>query len=231
MIEVVMIEDDLELAEILSEFLGQHNIRVTNFCDPILGIEAIEKEKFDLLLLDLSLPKMDGLEVCKKIAKNKNIPIIISSARSDTQDKIDALAFGADDYLPKPYDPKELIARINSVLRRYNIVPTASIATALQGESYASDFIIDKDSREIFFKNQRLDLTRAEYEILCLLLSQPSNIFSRQQIAQRCDSIRIKSDFKSIDVMIGRLRTKICEDTRNPRYIISVRGLGYKIQL
>ena len=118
MIEVIMIEDDVELAEILSEFLKSNNVNLTNYPDPIVGMRAIEKQKYDLLLLDLTLPNIDGIEVCKKITKYKNIPIIISSARSDTQDKIDALEYGADDYLPKPYDPKELLARIHSVLRR-----------------------------------------------------------------------------------------------------------------
>lgn len=227
MIEVIMIEDDIELAEILTEFLKANNVNVTNYTDPVVGIQALEKYKYDLLLLDLTLPNMDGIEVCKKITKYKNIPIIISSARSDTQDKINALEYGADDYLPKPYDPKELLARMNSVLRRYNIVPTQSIA----GNSYNSDFIVDKDSMSVFFKEKKLDLTRAEYEILTLLMSQPSHIFSRAAIAEKCDSITSKGDYKSIDVIIGRLRNKICEDTRNPQYILSARGLGYKINI
>lgn len=227
MIEVIMIEDDIELAEILVEFLQENNIKVTNYSDPLLGIKALEEYKYDLLLLDLTLPNMDGLEVCKKVAKYKNIPIIISSARSDTQDKIDALEFGADDYLPKPYDPKELLARINSVLRRYNIVPTQSISS----NDYTSPFIVDKDSMSVLFKGKRLDLTRGEYEILTLLMSQPSQIFSRATIASQCDSIRAGRDHKSIDVIIGRLRSKICEDSRNPKYILSARGLGYKINI
>ncbi|RAX51382.1 DNA-binding response regulator [Helicobacter sp. 16-1353] len=227
MIEVIMIEDDVELAEILTEFLKANNVNVTNYADPIIGIQALEEHKYDLMLLDLTLPNMDGIEVCKKITKYKNIPIIISSARSDTQDKIDALEYGADDYLPKPYDPKELLARINSVLRRYNIVPTQAIL----GNDYQSDFVVDKDSMSVFFKEKKLDLTRAEYEILTLLISQPSHIFSRAVIAEKCDSIKSKGDYKSVDVIIGRLRNKICEDTRNPKYIISARGLGYKINI
>lgn len=226
MIEVIMIEDDVELAEILTEFLKANNVNVTNYADPVTGIQALEANNYDLLLLDLTLPNMDGIDVCKKITKYKNIPIIISSARSDTQDKINALEYGADDYLPKPYDPKELLARINSVLRRYSIVPTPAIAG-----SYNSDFIVDKDSMSVFFKEKKLDLTRAEYEILTLLMSKPSHIFSRAAIAQKCDSIKSKGDHKSIDVIIGRLRNKICEDTRNPQYILSARGLGYKINI
>lgn len=223
MIEIIMIEDDEELAEILGEFLHKNNIKVTNFTDPLLGIKELEKKQFDLMLLDLTLPNMDGLEVCKKITAYNNIPIIISSARSDTQDKIDALEFGADDYLPKPYDPKELLARINSVLRRYSIIPQSNDAKSI--------FMVNKDSMSIYFKNQPLDLTRAEYEILSLLLSKPNAIFSRENIAESCQSINSKGDYKSIDVIIGRLRNKICEDSKKPKYILSARGRGYKINI
>lgn len=118
MIEVLMIEDDIELAEFLSEFLLQHGIHVTNYDEPYTGISAANTQNYDLLLLDLTLPNLDGLEVCRRISKQKHIPIIISSARSDVEDKIKALDYGADDYLPKPYDPKELLARIQSLLRR-----------------------------------------------------------------------------------------------------------------
>ena len=118
MINVLMIEDDPEFAQILSEYLSDFNIKVTNFEDPYLGLSAGVKN-FDLLILDLTLPGMDGLEVCKEIRSKYNIPIIISSARSDISDKVVGLQLGADDYLPKPYDPKEMYARIMSLIRRY----------------------------------------------------------------------------------------------------------------
>ena len=224
MTKILMIEDDEELAEILSEFLQRNGISVKNYTDPLVGLKALESGNFDLMLLDLTLPNMDGIEVCKKISVDKNIPIIISSARSDTQDKITALELGADDYMPKPYDPKELLARINSVLRRYNIIPT-------QRESTKSVFLVDKDGMNVYFKEQRLELTRAEFEILTLLLSKPNFIFSREAIAKSCNSIKKTNDSKSIDVIIGRLRNKICENSKQPKYILSARGRGYKINL
>lgn len=125
MLEVLMIEDDLELATILSEYLKAHNINVTNYDEPYTGMSAINTQHFDILLLDLTLPNLDGLEVCKRVAKEKNIPIIITSARYDINDKVLGLEYGADDYLSKPYDPKEMVARIHSVLRRYNLVKKA----------------------------------------------------------------------------------------------------------
>lgn len=225
MLEILMIEDDVELAELLSDYLKQHGIHVTNYDEPYTGMSALATKHFDLLLLDLTLPNLDGLEVCKKVAKQKNIPIIISSARSDVNDKVKALDSGADDYIPKPYDPKELVARIQSLLRRYS---------QKMAEEKITDksviFSIDKDTREVFFKDKKLDLTRAEYEILTLLISKKGHVFSREAIAIESESINPESSNKSIDVIIGRLRSKIEENPKNPQYIISVRGVGYKLE-
>ncbi|AQQ60015.1 MAG: response regulator transcription factor [Helicobacter sp.] len=225
MLEILMIEDDVELAEVLSDYLKQHDIHVTNYDEPYTGMSALATKHFDLLLLDLTLPNLDGLEVCKKVAKQKNIPIIISSARSDVNDKVKALDSGADDYIPKPYDPKELVARIQSLLRRYS--------QKMAEEKIADKsviFSIDKDTREVFFKDKKLDLTRAEYEILTLLISKKGHVFSREAIAIESESINPESSNKSIDVIIGRLRSKIEENPKNPQYIISVRGVGYKLE-
>ena len=121
MTKILMIEDDLELAEILSEYLQQYDIDITVADDPFLGLSKLNLENFNLVILDLTLPGMDGLEVCKEIRKNTDIPIIISSARHDLTDKINAFDFGADDYLPKPYNPQELLARIKRHIERYDI--------------------------------------------------------------------------------------------------------------
>ena len=115
-----MIEDDLELAFVLTQYLKQFNMEVTNYEEPFLALSALKLTKYDLIILDLTLPGMDGLDVCKEIVKNFDIPIIISSARSDITDKVTALQLGADDYLPKPYDPRELEVRIKTILRRFN---------------------------------------------------------------------------------------------------------------
>ncbi len=219
-----MIEDDLELATILSEYLKAHDINVTSYDEPYTGMSAINTRHFDLLLLDLTLPNLDGLEVCKKVAKEKKIPIIISSARNDVDDRVSGLEYGADDYIPKPYDPKELIARIHSVLRRYNATKsTENIDVSI------FPFRIDRGSREIYLNNTLLELTKAEYEILCFLLDNINQALTRDSIAAHSDSISPDSSNKSIDVIIGRLRSKIERDGR--RFIFSVRGIGYKLQL
>ena len=218
-----MIEDDAEFAQILSEYLISFNIKVTNYEDPYLGLSAGLKN-FDLVILDLTLPGMDGLEVCREIREKHNIPIIISSARSDISDKVVGLQIGADDYLPKPYDPKEMHARIMSLIRRYKktneIVIEEPIADSL--------FKIDERRHEIYYNNEALALTPAEYEILSYLIKQHSFSVSREQLVYNCKSLKDK-DSKSLDVIIGRLRTKINDSSKAPKHIFSVRGIGYKL--
>ncbi|EES90158.1 response regulator transcription factor [Helicobacter canadensis] len=223
MLEILMIEDDLELATILSEYLKAHNINATNYDEPYTGMSAINTRHFDLLLLDLTLPNLDGLEVCKKVAKEKRIPIIISSARHDVDDRVLGLEYGADDYIPKPYDPKELVARIHSVLRRYKTIEKPDST-----EIICPPFRLNKSSREIFLNNTPLDLTKAEYEILSFMIENKNQALTRDSIAAHSDSISPDSTNKSIDVIIGRLRSKI--EKEGKKYIFSIRGIGYKFQ-
>ncbi len=221
MINVLMIEDDTEFAEILSEYLSKYNIKITNYEDPYLGLSAGVK-KYDLLILDLTLPGMDGLEVCKEIVAKYDIPVIISSARSDISDKVVGLQIGADDYLPKPYDPKEMVARIQSLIRRYKKTSTE------EQQHGHSAFVVDEKRHEISFKGEALSLTPAEYEILSYMIRQNGFSISREQLVYNCKSLKDKGS-KSLDVIVGRLRTKIGDDSKNPEHIHSVRGIGYKL--
>lgn len=213
----MMIEDDLEFAEFLGEYLERYNISITNFDDPYLALSAGISD-YDLVILDLSLPGMDGLEVCKKIVEYHDTPIIISSARSDITDKVTALQLGADDYLPKPYDPQEMYARIISLLRRYKKVNTEEATSAL--------FEIDKMKELISYNKNYLDLTSAEYEVMAELIQHLGSTVSREQILNSSLSLDDSSS-KSLDVIINRLRHKI-KDT-DKRHIRSVRGIGYKL--
>jgi len=217
-----MIEDDLELAEILTEFLEQlkqEEIKVETEDDPFKALSILKLKEFDLVILDLTLPGMDGLEVCEEIRKRQNIPIIISSARSDVTDKVKALELGADDYLPKPYDPRELEARIYSVLRRYE-AKAAEVA-----EQSSSDFKLDEAAMQIVYKSRPLDLTNAEYGILAYMIKKEGMVVSREDIIHNVAAINEDSSNKSIDVMVGRIRTKLGDKT----LIESVRGIGYKL--
>ena len=218
MINILMIEDDPEFSLFLGEYLDKYNIKITNYEDPYLGLSA-GISNYDLLILDLTLHGIDGLEVCEKISKNYDIPIIISSARSDVTDKIMGLQIGADYYLPKPYDPKEMYAVIQSLLRR------SKKTNKIDEESV---FEYDKSSLTIYFKKNELNLTHAEYEVMICLLKNKNTIVSRDQIVNECESLT-DSYSKSLDVIIGRLRAKLEDDSKKPKYIHSVRGLGYKI--
>lgn len=218
MINILMIEDDPEFSLFLGEYLEKYNIKITNYEDPYLGLSA-GISNYDLLILDLTLPGIDGLEVCEKISKSYDIPIIISSARSDVTDKIMGLQIGADYYLPKPYDPKEMYAVIQSLLRR------SKKTNKFEEESI---FEYNKSSLTIYLKKNELNLTHAEYEVMLCLLKNKNTIVSRKQIVSECESLT-DSYSKSLDVIIGRLRTKLDDDSKNPKYIHSVRGLGYKI--
>jgi len=218
MINVLMIEDDPEFAELLTEYLSQFDIKVTNYEDPFLGLSAGVK-KFDLVILDLTLPGMDGLEVCEELVRKYDIPVIISSARSDINDKVQSFELGAYDYLPKPYDPKEMYARIMAILNR------VSKGEGKGGASSApkSDFEIKGDT--IYFKGEALNLTPAEFEVLSLLVKNQGITQSREQIINSSATMSIDSQGKSLDVIISKIRSKLGDNKR----IQAVRGVGYKL--
>ena len=221
-INVLMIEDDPEFAELLSEYLKQFGIKVTNYEDPFLGLSA-GVEKYDLVILDLTLPGMDGLEVCEELVRKYDIPIIISSARSDINDKVQSFELGAYDYLPKPYDPKEMHARIKSILSRAGKAPKSE-----KSESAQSDFEIRGDT--IYFRDKPLNLTPAEFDVLSLLVNNQGITQSREQIINSSQTMSIDSQGKSLDVIISKIRSKLNEiEPGGNKRIQAVRGVGYKL--
>ncbi|MDO4674163.1 response regulator transcription factor [Campylobacter sp.] len=222
MTNILMIEDDLELAEITAEYLQKFDMQVDIAHEPYIGLSKLALKEYQLIILDLSLPGLDGLEVCEEIRKKYDTPIIISSARHDISDKVNALDLGADDYLPKPYNPKELQARIKSHLRR--IVHTKNtLAKTIK------DLIYDQYKHIITMKGQELVLTNAEFDILSYLIKKEGGVVSREELVYNCSSISEDSSNKSIDVIISRIRQKMGDDPKTPKYIHSIRGIGYKL--
>jgi len=219
-IKIIMIEDDEDITNLLTQNLERYNMKVTGFELPLDALQHLETNKYDLLILDLSLPQMDGMEVFKNVRSQSEMPVIISSARSDLNDKVNALELGADDYLPKPYDPRELVARIKTVLRRKK---------ATNNEKSIGLFSVDEAQMQISFKDLPLQLTPAEYSILLLMIQNTNKVVSREMIIDGADSISYDSSDRSIDVIISRLRHKIEIDTKKPEFIKSVRGIGYKL--
>ena len=223
MIKIAMIEDDLELAEVLTQYLKQFNMEVTNYEEPFLALSSLKMNKYDLIILDLTLPGMDGLDVCKEIVKNFDIPIIISSARSDITDKVTALQLGADDYLPKPYDPRELEIRIKTILRRFNH------SNIQEDETVNKIFRLDAEKKEITKNGKYIKLTAAEFEVLSLLLKREGFIISREDIFENSDILN--QDYESsgsLAVIINRIRHKIEDNPKEPQYLHTIRGMGYK---
>ncbi|MHB1545307.1 MAG: response regulator transcription factor [bacterium] len=220
MIKAVMIEDDREIAELLKEYLRKFNIDLTNFENAEEGLNGIIKKKdegFDILILDLTLPDMDGLEICKTVSEACNIPIIISSARGDYSDIVTGLEIGADDYVAKPYNPRELVARIRSLIRR---------KTGLKSETKL--FEIDESKMIIKKDGKPLDFTSAEYELFLTLYKNRGSVITRDFILENIKTMSYESIDRSVDVLIGRIRKKIGDDPKNPIYIKSIRGYGYK---
>ena len=221
MIQIAMIEDDVELAEILTEYLKQFNIEVTNYDEPFLALSSLKVNTYDLVILDLTLPGMDGLDVCKAIVKDFDIPIIISSARSDITDKVTALQLGADDYLPKPYDPRELEVRIKTILRRFNHtnIPEEKVKT----------FTLNLEKKEITKNGKYIKLTAAEFEVLSLLVKREGFVISREDIFDNSDLLNQDYDGSgSLAVIINRIRQKIEDNPKEPKYLHTIRGMGYK---
>ena len=220
MIKAILLEDDPEICETLTRYAKDYQIDITAFHLPESALNWLEKEPFDILILDLTLPGMDGLEVCKKVREKYSIPIIIVSARTSVSEKILGLELGADDYLSKPFDPREFVARVKALVRTVQRVKTENAADAR--------FVIDEAKHTIYMDKEKIPLTMAEYEVLRLLINAKGNILSRDTIADNCDSMKWESSAKSVDVIISRIRSKIADNAKDPRHVFVVKGLGYK---
>ncbi len=220
MIKILMIEDDIELAQLLQHSLAKEEIDTLLAFTPLDGLMALQQNSFDALVLDLSLPQIDGLEICRIVRESiPNLPIIISSARSDMSDKVMGFERGADDFLPKPYDPRELAYRLRAILRRGSL-----------GNEQEQQFVfaIDEDKHIITRASKEVKLTMAEYDIVSYMLKKEGFVISREELLLNIGSIKYESSLKSIDVIMGRIRQKIGDDPKKPRFILSVRGVGYK---
>jgi DNA-binding response OmpR family regulator len=218
---VLLIDDDERLNVLLTKYLDQFGMTVQAFTRPELGLRALKSDSPDLLVLDVMLPEMDGFTVCRKVRETSRVPIIMLTARGDVMDRIVGLEIGADDYLPKPFEPRELVARIQAVLRRGS-------ATADGGEILrAGTLEVSVDTRSARYQGKDLALTAAEFELLWLLVRNPGRVLSRDRIMDETRGIDWSAYDRSIDVLISRLRQKLGDDAKRPAIIRTVRGAGY----
>lgn len=215
MSHILLVEDDTEFAGLLTGFLEGQLMTVHHVREAEGVVDLLRNKAFDLIIMDIGLVRMDGLTLSRQIRKVSDIAIIVSSARSDVDDKLKAFEIGADDYMAKPYDPRELLARIHSLLKRVNV-----------GEDMV--FRLNSEEKKIYKYGVALDLTRAEYEIFELFLSYPGCVIRRDEIANRMESHRFESGVESISVLIGRLRKKIAD--AKSTYIETIRGMGYRFE-
>ncbi len=220
MVRVLLIEDDAEMVKLIGDYLHNYGYSVTALSDPAAEFGKFEKEldDYDVVIVDLMLPGIDGFDLCKRIRGHSQIPIIISSARGDIGNKIYGYELGVDDYLAKPYEPRELILRIEAILRRsQKASPKQTVA----------DFEIDPASREVTQEGYAIDFTPVEYEIFHYLTQNPQKVISREQIAQ-ATSLDYDTKDRTVDMHISNIRYKIGDDAKHPKYIKSVWGIGYK---
>ncbi len=217
--KIMLIEDDLDMQELLKDYLTSYEYEVATFDKPLEALNKLKQDdnSYSLVVLDLMLPQMDGFDVCKKIREMSDIPIIISSARGGLGDKVVAYDYGADDYLAKPYEPKELVIKVNAILRRLS----NKILKKKVGE-----FEIDEKSMEIFQDGELIELTQIEYKIFFFLIENRDKIVSRAMIANYLGE-DYSSD-RAIDMHISNIRSKIFDDSRQNKYIKSIWGVGYK---
>lgn len=224
--KILIIDDDNELNDLLTDFLSKYDFDVITANHPTLGLELLKKHDPHLIVLDIMMPDKSGFEVCKEIRQAKVLtPIIILSARGDFADKVAGLDLGADDYMPKPYEPRELVARIQSVLRRAEGRQSGLSDVKILK---SSSLIVDINKATVIHADQQLDLTTMEFEILCLFMKNPGVTLSREQVVDKIRGIEWDSIDRTIDVLISRLRHKLKDDAKNPKYLKTIWGSGYR---
>ncbi|TAM38975.1 MAG: response regulator transcription factor [Burkholderiaceae bacterium] len=224
--QLLMIEDDARLASMVKEYLGQSGFVVSHAGDGLGGLMRLQELAPDLVILDLMLPDIDGLEVCRRIRSLPGeaalVPVLMLTAKGDPMDRIIGLELGADDYLPKPFEPRELLARVRAILRRRveGAKPTTKVIRFGSLE-------IDRDARSVTVGGAPSELTSYQFDLLVALAERAGRVLSRDQIMEAVRGRELEAFDRSIDVHMGRIRAAIEQDAKNPKRILTVRGVGY----
>jgi two-component system phosphate regulon response regulator OmpR len=219
-IRILLIEDDPRLAEMVKNYLGEAGFRVAHAATGGGGIALLSRDAFDALVLDLMLPDIDGLDVCRRIRERSDTPILMLTARGDAMDRVVGLEMGADDYLPKPFEPRELLARLKAILRRTRMEAKSELLRFGRLE-------IDVGARAVRLDGEARALTGYQFALLLLLAQHAGRVLSRETIMDLMKNERLEAFDRSIDVHISRIRAAIEDDPKKPRRVITVRGAGY----
>ena len=228
MANILVCDDDKEIVEAISIYLSQEGYRIFKAYDGAQAIDVLQKEDIQLLLIDIMMPKLDGIHAMIKIREFSSIPILVLSAKSEDVDKILGLNVGADDYITKPFNPLELIARVKSSLRRYTML--GSVAPASEKSFTIGGLFVDDEAKEVRVEGEVVKLTPIEYQILLLLMKNPGRVFSTQQIYENIWNEDAYGAENTVAVHIRHIREKIEINPKEPRYLKVVWGVGYKIE-
>ena len=224
--EVLLIDDDVELCSMLTEYLGKNGFRVRTAHRGDTGLKVAQQRPWSLILLDVMLPGMDGFEVLKKIRAESSVNVLLLTARGEDVDRIVGLEIGADDYLPKPFNPRELLARMRSVLRR-NVAPATSASAVL----CVRDLELDPAARRVLKAGRKLDLTDVEFGLLETLMRSPGKVVNREELSQSVLGRQFDPFDRSLDMHVSRLRRKLNQGGSNEDPVKTIRGVGYQLVL
>ncbi|GGG11678.1 response regulator transcription factor [Paenibacillus abyssi] len=227
--KILIIEDETSIAELERDYLESHGFSVDLVSSGEVGLRQALQNDYDLLILDLMLPEVDGFEICRQLRQTKDIPILMVSAKKEEIDKIRGLGLGADDYMTKPFSPGELVARVKAHLARYE-----RLMGAREGKSdqiRIRGLIIDKPSRRIFINEQEAVLTSKEYDLLMFMAQHPNRVFNKEELFERIWGLDSTGDLTTVTVHIRRIREKIELNPSNPQYIETIWGVGYRFKI
>jgi two-component system alkaline phosphatase synthesis response regulator PhoP len=219
---ILVVDDEPQIARLARDYLEQAGFRVVTAADGSDALIANRQERPDLVVLDLNLPGMDGLDVCRAIRRQSDVPIIMLTARVDETDRLIGLELGADDYITKPFSPRELVARVRAVLRR------VQGGLGQRGRILAADLEIDLKGHRVTLSGEPVHLSRTEFNLLAALAQSPGQTFSRAQLLNRLHGVAYDGYDRSVDAHIKNLRRKIEADPSEPRYVLTVYGVGYR---
>ncbi len=223
--KILVVDDEPQIVKVLQAYLEKDGFQVLTAFDGLAALKTIEREKFDFIILDLNLPGMDGLDICREVRRDSNVPILMLTARVEEVDKLIGLELGADDYVVKPFSPREVVARIRTIMRRVN--PANAKSEIIR----AGNLSIDLDQHTVNLADKLIELTPTEFEILVALARNPKRVFSRLQIMEQAQGDAFEGYERTIDAHIKNLRIKLEPDPKHPVYIQTVFGLGYKFEM
>jgi DNA-binding response OmpR family regulator len=226
---ILIIEDEKSIAELERDYLEINGYSVDIVLTGDEGLRQAFDQPYDLILLDLMLPNIDGFEICKRLRAEKDIPIIMVSAKKEDYDKVRGLGLGADDYLVKPFSPNEMIARVKAHLSRYERLSMRQPQT-VNKEIYIRGLYIDQSSRRVFINNKEVTFTTKEFDLLTFMALNPNQVFSKEQLFEKLWGMESTGDISTVTVHIRKIREKIEQDSSNPQYIETLWGAGYRFK-